>query len=140
MPTDDCSLCKLDPESPLWADKSCLVIHAEVPGIHTICRVIWRDHVREMTDLQRKEQHHLWDVVCGVEETLRRLLSPDKMNVASLGNVVPHLHWHVIPRFLDDPFFPDSIWSPPKRLGKQREWPDRKVLRTALAVQLGPAS
>jgi diadenosine tetraphosphate (Ap4A) HIT family hydrolase len=38
-------------------------------------------------------------------------MHPDKMNVAALGNVVPHIHWHVIPRFKDDVFFPGSVWS-----------------------------
>jgi diadenosine tetraphosphate (Ap4A) HIT family hydrolase len=39
------------------------------------------------------------------------VLQPDKINLASLGNVVPHLHWHVIPRFADDPHFPNPVWG-----------------------------
>jgi diadenosine tetraphosphate (Ap4A) HIT family hydrolase len=38
-------------------------------------------------------------------------MQPDKINLASLGNVVPHLHWHVIPRFVDDPHFPNPVWG-----------------------------
>jgi diadenosine tetraphosphate (Ap4A) HIT family hydrolase len=38
-------------------------------------------------------------------------MAPDKINLASLGNVVPHLHWHVIPRFADDPHFPNPVWG-----------------------------
>ena len=53
------------------------------------------------------------------ERMLRAELAPDKINLASFGNFVPHLHWHVIPRFADDPYFPGSIWS-----AKQRETPE----------------
>ena len=50
-------------------------------------------------------------IVYTVEGLLREFLAPDKINLASFGNVVPHLHWHVIPRFADDPHFPNSVWS-----------------------------
>jgi diadenosine tetraphosphate (Ap4A) HIT family hydrolase len=38
-------------------------------------------------------------------------MHPDKVNIAALGNMTPHIHWHVIPRFKDDVFFPGSAWS-----------------------------
>jgi diadenosine tetraphosphate (Ap4A) HIT family hydrolase len=53
--------------------------------------------------------------VFAVEQVLRELLQPEKINLASLGNQVPHLHWHVIPRFGDDAHFPDPIWAARKR-------------------------
>ncbi|MHB8254040.1 MAG: HIT family protein [Acidiferrobacter sp.] len=109
---------------------------AEIPGIGDFCRVVWRAHVREMTDLQRTEQHHLLDVVLGVESVLREHLLPAKMNIASLGNQVPHLHWHVIPRFLDDPFFPDTIWSAPQRTPGERKRPAVSALRASLEATL----
>lgn len=109
---------------------------AELPGIGDLCRVVWRTHVREMTDLAHSEQHDLLDIVLGVETVLRTLLRPAKMNVASLGNIVPHLHWHVIPRFLDDPYFPDSIWSTPQRPFIDRTRLVSDTLRTALHEQL----
>ena len=55
------------------------------------------------------------DAVYATESALRELLSPDKINLASLGNAVPHLHWHVIPRWRDDRHFPKSIWAAPER-------------------------
>jgi diadenosine tetraphosphate (Ap4A) HIT family hydrolase len=53
--------------------------------------------------------------VFAVESVLREQLDPHKINLASLGNVVPHLHWHVIPRYTDDPHFPQPIWSNAQR-------------------------
>jgi diadenosine tetraphosphate (Ap4A) HIT family hydrolase len=57
----------------------------------------------------------LMRVVFAAEAALREVMQPDKVNLASLGNVVPHLHWHVIPRFADDPHFPNPVWGERKR-------------------------
>jgi len=59
-------------------------------------------------------------VVWDVEAVLRKVMQPTKMNLASLGNQVPHLHWHLIPRFSDDRHFPDPIWADPQREGHAR--------------------
>jgi diadenosine tetraphosphate (Ap4A) HIT family hydrolase len=53
--------------------------------------------------------------VCKVEQVLREVMQPDKINLASLGNMTPHLHWHVIPRFKSDKHFPQPIWGTPQR-------------------------
>jgi diadenosine tetraphosphate (Ap4A) HIT family hydrolase len=68
-----------------------------------------------MTDLGEAERMHCLRMVLAVESVLRELLTPHKVNLASLGNFTPHLHWHVIPRFSDDPHFPQAIWGPRQR-------------------------
>ena len=93
-----------------------------------------------MSDLGAAEREHLLTVVLRVEMIVRRLLKPTKMNIASLGNQVPHLHWHVIPRFADDAFFPDSIWSVPRRSPGTRHQIAPDALKEALARDLKPAS
>jgi len=123
---ETCPLCHPQGETVLWHDRLCRVIlvgEADYPGF---CRVIWQAHVKEMTDLNPSAREHLMRVVYAVEQALRDLMHPDKINLASLGNQVPHLHWHVIPRFYDDTHFPDSIWSNPKRTGKPRRF-DRET-------------
>jgi diadenosine tetraphosphate (Ap4A) HIT family hydrolase len=64
-----------------------------------------------MTDLPGADQQALMRVVFAAEAALREVMAPAKVNLASLGNVVPHLHWHVIPRFTDDPHFPNPVWG-----------------------------
>ena len=59
-------------------------------------------------------------VVFAVERVLRAAMRPLKINIASLGNKVTHVHWHVIPRFRDDPHFPESIWGVRQRAGVAR--------------------
>ena len=111
----NCVLCKEDlkPEEGqlIWRGDDCRVIlvnDADLPGF---CRVIWNRHVSEMTDLSYSEREHLMALVFAVEEAVRHVMHPDKVNIAALGNMVPHIHWHVIPRYKDDAFFPGSIWS-----------------------------
>lgn len=81
------------------------------PAYAGYCRVIWNARIKEMTDLAAEDRHSLMWIIFTVEEVLRELLQPAKINLAALGNMVPHLHWHVIPRFADDPHFPDAIWA-----------------------------
>jgi diadenosine tetraphosphate (Ap4A) HIT family hydrolase len=68
-----------------------------------------------MTDLPETDRQRLMNVVFATEAAVREVLNPDKVNLASLGNMVPHLHWHVIPRFADDRHFPDAIWADARR-------------------------
>lgn len=89
-----------------------LMDDAHYPGF---CRVIWSEHVREMTDLNPVQRTDLMNVVWQLEQTVREIMQPEKINLASLGNVVPHLHWHVIPRYTDDMHFPNPIWGKVER-------------------------
>lgn len=118
MSASTCPLCQGHNEELLWRNDLVRVIRvadAEYPGF---CRVILNRHVKEMTDLPAPERAELMRVVFAVEAVLRELLQPDKINLASLGNQVPHLHWHVIPRFSDDTHFPDPVWAAAKRAGR----------------------
>lgn len=113
--TPACELCTADGGELLYRDaklRIVLVNDADYPGF---CRVIWNAHVREMTDLPAVDRYYLLNTVLQVEALLREVLRPDKINLASLGNVVPHLHWHVIPRFADDRHFPAPVWAAPQR-------------------------
>lgn len=111
----NCVLCKdeLKPEEGqlIWRGDDCRIILVNDPELPGFCRVIWNQHVAEMTDLTYGEREHLMTLVFAVEEAVRHVMHPDKMNVAALGNMVPHIHWHVIPRYQDDAFFPGSVWS-----------------------------
>jgi len=85
-----------------------LVDDANYPGF---CRVIWNAHVKEMSDLDDADKAEVMRVVWQVESAQREVLQAHKINLASFGNMVPHLHWHVIPRFTDDAHFPNPVWA-----------------------------
>ena len=91
------------------------VVRVEDPDYPAYLRVIWNAHVTEMSDLVEAERTRLLAVVNAAETALRRVMAPDKINLASLGNQVPHLHWHVIARFTDDAHFPHPIWTARQR-------------------------
>jgi diadenosine tetraphosphate (Ap4A) HIT family hydrolase len=113
-----CELCAPAAGRIAWEDAFCYVVPVsgeEGVAFPGFCRVVWRAHVREMTDLSTADRSHLMCRVFAVEGAVRRLANPDKINLASLGNVVPHLHWHVIPRWHDDSHFPAPIWANNRR-------------------------
>jgi diadenosine tetraphosphate (Ap4A) HIT family hydrolase len=132
----DCELCNRTGGELLWQDERCRVVHVSEPGYPGFCRVIWRSHVKEMTDLSEDDRMHLMEVVFALESVLREQLEPAKINLASLGNLVPHLHWHVIPRFADDPHFPQPIWATPERAASREH---REASTAALAAALAAA-
>ncbi len=109
-----CELCDSDGGELLVRREQWRVVRVEgadgkaYPGY---CRVVWNAHVRELTDLCADDRQCFMEAVFTLEAALRQALRPEKMNVASLGNLTPHLHWHVIPRFRNDPAFPKPVWA-----------------------------
>jgi diadenosine tetraphosphate (Ap4A) HIT family hydrolase len=65
--------------------------------------------------LSLDQRGRLLHIVFLIEKTMLEVMHPDKVNLAALGNMVPHLHWHIIPRFKEDVFFPGSVWSEKQR-------------------------
>lgn len=110
--TESCPLCVDHLPGELVRSDNWAVIDAQDPLFPGFTRIIWLAHIAEMTDLALDQRRALMEVVFTVEEVMRQTLSPHKINLASLGNQVPHLHWHVIPRWCDDAAFPASVWSP----------------------------
>ena len=126
-----CELCDSAGGETLWQDELCRIVLVEDHDYPGFCRVIVNRHVSEMTDLDAATRQRLMYVVFAVERALRQLMQPAKINLASLGNMVAHLHWHVIPRFADDKHFPGSVWSEARRTGAPRSI-DRAALRQVL--------
>jgi diadenosine tetraphosphate (Ap4A) HIT family hydrolase len=107
-----CELCMQDGGLLVHRGVKLRVIRATEPEHPAFYRVIWNDHVAEWTDLPPADRSHIMQAVAKVETVLREHLQPTKVNLASLGNVVPHLHWHVIARFDWDGRWPAPVWAP----------------------------
>jgi diadenosine tetraphosphate (Ap4A) HIT family hydrolase len=123
---------------PLWDDGFCRVVAVDDRDYPGFCRVILDRHVSEMSDLPDAERIRLMRVVFALESVLRAATGADKINLASFGNQVPHLHWHVIPRWRDDRHFPDPLWAPAQRAtSPRRPLPDPGRLRSELLAALG---
>ena len=132
---DHCPLCAAPGGHVVWQGGEYRIVIAEdAPA--PVLRVIWNAHIREMSDLDAAGRRTIMAAVLAAEESLRALLDPDKINLASLGNQVPHLHWHVIARFRGDSWFPDSLWSAAHR--PAIPWTlDPRAVEAALKHRLG---
>ena len=111
----DCPLCNSAGGVLLLEKNGWRVIRAEEENYPAFYRVVFNKHIAEWSDLSTAERAEGMDLMLGVEEVLREHLQPHKINLASLGNVVPHLHWHIIARFDWDSHFPAPVWGPPVR-------------------------
>ena len=115
--TTDCVLCREDGGTLIWRGAGLRVIRADEPGWPAFYRVVWDAHVTEWSDLTAAQRHWCMDAVVAVEQALRTQLrpTPTKINIASLGNMVAHLHWHVIARHDWDSHFPGAVWAQAQR-------------------------
>lgn len=107
----DCELCSGAGGEIVHCTEKCRVVLVDDSLYPGFCRVIWSDHVKEMTDLPVPDRSTLMVAVCKVESVVRAVMQPQKINLASLVKMTPHLHWNVIPRYADDAHFPNPIWA-----------------------------
>jgi len=70
-----------------------------------------RDDISELFQLDDTDQQQLWKETTALAETLKDSFDADKLNVATLGNVVSQLHMHVIVRKRDDAAWPAPVWG-----------------------------
>jgi diadenosine tetraphosphate (Ap4A) HIT family hydrolase len=113
-----CPLCDAAGGHLVFSGGKFRVVRADEAGFPAFYRVVWNEHLPEFTDLDAADRAVCMEAVAGVESALRehlQHLQPAKINVASLGNVVPHLHWHVIARFDWDSHFPSPVWAQSRR-------------------------
>ena len=87
------------------------------------CTLIFREHATELHELSPEKQAALMRDLARAGAAIARVFKPDKMNYQLLGNLVPHIHWHIVPRHWGDPapgrpISPDSV----RRLLKLEEY------------------
>ncbi len=128
MKLADCELCHGDGGAIVLANEWLRVTLVDEPNYPGYARVIWNDHVREMTELTDDERERLMKTVFAVESAQLEVLEPLKMNLASLGNMTPHLHWHLIARFADDLHYPQPVWGAPQRAPNDQMLQARRAL------------
>ncbi len=136
MTCDLCQLLAAPGAALIWGDHQLSVVavdEAEYPGF---TRVVWNAHVKEMTDLPPAERGRVMEVVWAVESAQRAVLAPEKINLASFGNMTPHVHWHVIPRHLDDAHFPNPTWAVAQRASAPEVLAARRALLPALRAAI----
>lgn len=127
-----CELCGQPGGDIVMQHEKLRVVLIDDPQYPGFCRVIWHAHVKEMTDLPPSDRALFMAAVWQVETAVREVMQPDKMNVASLGNMTPHMHWHVIPRYATDAHFPGPVWAQVQRTASADDLTACKALLPAL--------
>jgi len=116
MTTPECPMCRR------WNEESDLRIIQLKHSFVTLNRdqffpgyvlLFTKTHVTELFHLQSQVRAELMDEVSRVAEALHGVFQPDKINYELLGNMVPHMHWHLVPRFATEPLWPRPIWAEP---------------------------
>jgi diadenosine tetraphosphate (Ap4A) HIT family hydrolase len=106
-----CDLCASAGGVLLWHDRDWRVNpvadHAQPPFYRVVCQ----RHVRLFSQRDTAQRQRCLELVARGSLGLRDRLAPTKINLAALGNMVPHLHWHVIARFDWDSHFPNPVWG-----------------------------
>ncbi len=134
MRKEGCAHCAGKDEDRLWSGNGQRIVLVHDTGFEGWCRVIWDDHISELTDLPKAQRQQVLDAVMALEEALRAELTPWKINIAALGTGAPHLHFHVIPRFEGDPTFPDPVWLPQVR-NSERQLPEGFAARMTARLE-----
>lgn len=132
-----CPLCEGPGGTLLAQTAKWRLIRADEPGFPAFYRVVWNDHVREFSDLAPADRIECMELLVRIETLLRQHLQPAKVNLASLGNAVPHLHWHVIARFDWDSHFPGAVWAAAQRSAPAERIAQIEQRRGALEIELG---
>lgn len=107
----NCLFCAKLSEQVILNNHVCRVILVQDDIYPGYVQVVANKHVKELTDLSRDDANVIFETIWQLETKIRQIINPDKVNIASLGNMVPHLHWHIIPRFINDKHFPNPIWG-----------------------------
>ena len=155
MPTDACPLCAENAvaergDDP-WAIARLATGYVRLNPTQTYRGAAFfaaRACVSELYGLSRAQRTEHLVEMAEVAEALDRAFSPRKMNYEALGNSVPHLHWWLTPRYVDDPRPHAPIWEDLDFLraqwtrgdrpdDEQREWLRRRILDALEAQHVG---
>ncbi len=91
--------------------------------------------ISEVYQLEHKDQHQLWDEAVSVSARLAKLFDADKMNLATLGNMVPQLHMHCIVRQLEDTAWPGPVWNGDEAVQYEEALLDERIDKVITGLQ-----
>ncbi len=72
---------------------------------------------KEFSECSRDEKEMIWECLDIIEKAMLAYFKPDKINIASFGNMLPRVHWHIMARFREDSYFPEPMWGARQREG-----------------------
>ena len=110
-------------DSDIYIEKE----NAEIPWV----KIFTKEPFKELGDLPKPLRIKLFEVYDIVESEMKSYYNPTKINLASFANILPVVHLHVMARFEDDSYFPNSMWGEKMRKSNL-QLPDEKIFHTSL--------
>lgn len=110
---------------------------SEVPWLKVFTQV----RHKEYSECSPVEKQAIWEALDVIEKSMIEYYRPAKINIASFGNMLPHVHWHIMARFEEDSFFPEPMWGTPQRtadLHLPAFAPFLQILQKRLSMTISP--
>jgi len=101
--------------NPVWQNRNLKIEieESEVPWL----KVFTKESYREMSDVPKEVRVEIYEILDLIEREMISYYKPTKINIASFGNYVPQVHWHIMARFAEDSYFPEPMWGIKQREG-----------------------
>jgi diadenosine tetraphosphate (Ap4A) HIT family hydrolase len=113
----DCPLCSqmadvegLPSDDVVWQFPNSVALLGQWQYYHGYCVLIARSHAAELSRLPDSKRRDYLEEMCVLARAIEAAFRPHKLNYELLGNQVPHLHWHLFPRYSHDPDVPRPVW------------------------------
>jgi len=87
---------------------------SEIPWL----KIFTQHPYKEMSEVPGLVKFEIYDLLDTIEKEMLSYYNPKKINIASFGNYMPHVHWHIMARFEEDSFFPEPMWGTKQREAK----------------------
>jgi diadenosine tetraphosphate (Ap4A) HIT family hydrolase len=87
---------------------------SEIPWL----KVSTQTPYKEMSEVPIQTQLEIYTLLDIIEKEMIAYYNPSKINIASFGNYMPHVHWHIMARFAEDSYFPEPMWGKRQREAK----------------------
>jgi len=87
---------------------------SEIPWLKIFTQLPYK----EMSEVPSEVKFEIYDLLDFIEKEMIAYYKPKKINIASFGNYLPHVHWHIMARFEEDAFFPEPMWGKKQREAK----------------------
>ncbi len=89
---------------------------------------------KEFSQCSRDEKENIWEALDIIEKAMINYFIPTKVNIASFGNMLPQVHWHIMARFEGDSYFPEPMWGVKQRIGDVKIAPMEPFIEDLKAI------
>ncbi|MBA5248206.1 MAG: HIT family protein [Gammaproteobacteria bacterium] len=110
---------------------SVVIEPSEIPWV----KVFTQRKIKEFSECSVAEKTEIFRAIEVIEKLMLSYFNADKINIASFGNLLPQVHWHIMARFKEDSYFPEPMWGKKQR-ESQLNLPDFDVFFNQLKKQL----